>query len=106
MTSKEKKFGIRIWFKQFLNVESKFNLSQIQNKILESSFIILGASMNFLTIFENAQVLQVNEFWKLSKMTIFKLYELMLSKTFYFATPIFVELLHVMGRLHEFSRIL
>ena len=57
--------------------------------------------MNNLTIFEDAYVLQLNEFWKLLKMNIFKPYEQMLLKTFYFATPILVGLLNVMGRLPE-----
>ena len=39
---------------------------------------------------------------ELSKSDIPKTYEGMLFETFYFVTPNFVELLHVMGSVHEY----
>ena len=55
--------------------------------------MIVRASMNNSIIFGNAQMLQINIFWELSKMTITKPYEQFLTKTFYFDSPIFVEIL-------------
>ena len=44
----------------------------------------------------------MNEFWKLSKMTIIKPCEQLLLKSFYFAPQFFLELLNDIERLHEF----
>ena len=51
-------------------------------------------------------MLQINTLWKLTKITIAKPYEQILTKTIYFDSPIFVEVQHVMGSPCEFSPIL
>ena len=47
-------------------------------------------------------MLQINTFCNLSKMKIFKSYEQILTKTFYFASPIFVEALDAKWSPPEF----
>ena len=61
---------------------------RVQNKFWELALI-------FLKVYKLV-------FWKIA---ISKPFEQMLSKLFYLATPIFVVLLHIMGKLHEFSHI-
>jgi hypothetical protein len=61
--------------------------------------------MKIFIIFGNAQILQIDIFWKLLKMTFFKPCEQMMYKTFYFETTKFVEPLHVKGSLLKFSPI-
>ena len=51
-------------------------------------------------------MLQINTFWKLTKITITKPYEQMCCKTFYITSPIFVEDLEVKRSLGEFLQIL
>ena len=68
--------------------------------------INLRASMNIFTIFGIVKMLQINTNWKLSKMSIIKICEQMWVKTFYFATPIFVEVLKGKSSPYEFLQIL
>ena len=68
--------------------------------------MIVKASMNNSIIFGNAQRFQLNTFWKLTKITITKPYEQNLTKTFYFASPNFVEVLKVKLSLYEFLQFL
>ena len=71
-----------------------------------SSKIVLRASMNIFIIFGNVSILQINEFWKISKMPLLKPCEQRLPKTFYFGPPNFVEVLKVKWILCEFLYIL
>ena len=66
-----------------------------------SFIILLGASMNIFIILEmlsapNKYILEV------IKMSIFKPYEQLVLKTFYFCTPIFVELPNDKGSLPKY----
>ena len=68
--------------------------------------MIVIVSMNYFSIFGNIKMLQLNAFWKLSKMPVTKPYEQRWCKTFYFTSPIFVEDLEVKRSLYEFLHIL
>ena len=71
------------WFNTNSIFETKLKLfPKIQNKIMGSFIIILGASMNISIIFGNVELLQIIEFWKISKMPLFKPCEQRLAKTF------------------------
>ena len=92
------------WFKSNSIFETKINFSKIQKIIMGSFIILLGSSINIFIILwiVKCPKLKIKITFGNYQIAIFKHYEQMLCKTLYFATQIFVELLHVMGRLHEF----
>ena len=86
------------------NLQTKKTLKVAKQNTL-APLICQESSKSSKIIFELASKFKKENHLEISKIAIMKHYEQMLFKTFYFSTPIFVELLQVYGRLHEFSQI-